>query len=280
MEYILELSNFHLFIVAFIFIAITGIIATAFFFYLMINSDRKAQKIRTENNKKEHNSIVSSLELLTEKIESVLVDNYENRKILKKLLFEKQLEENNTDLEEKFNQALSSINYDSNNLKTARYKKMIFSIFKVILKYYKELRASEVDILEIEKISEIVDILKTILLTNNFSINATATLVINSEKLLTEFNFLKNKKKKGEKGYKSNSDLIARKARFIINKIYEKFPEPLIEGKNNSIKVKGNENNTLQDIQAETINITWLYGLFKLIIFIFFSINNAFRAFD
>ncbi len=253
-----HLDNFHLLVITFIFIAISGIIVTAFFFYFMINSDRKAQKERTRNNKTEHESLgkitLESQEKNDKKSELLLKDF---KKVIEKLsiveIILKNEVVNNSNLKQKLHVIVESLNYSDNEIETAKFKKAVYEIIDVLAMFYKKLRTEKKDKIEYQNLKKMLGKLSEIFLINEiFDITEIEKINQIAAYILNDFN--------NSKAESNNIVLITEKFRIFLKEIYSIYircGKKKIDNfsKENSIKIKGNENNTLQDIQAETINI-------------------------
>lgn len=214
-------------------------------FFKKINADKES-----------FNLLNTGIADLTQEIKTTRKD-FNNVQIkVSDLVFRDQLRENNTTLKEKLRQALESIHLSSDFIiKNSNYRRLMFDLIKAVAAFYTALRKQGKEIIEVEKIHEINGLLADLFRNYLFDENDIVHLQSDSLRILTDFNTLKNKHKKGETGYKSNSALIARKFKFFAVEIYKRFPNNNKTKKSNNMNIKGNKNAALQDLKAETINI-------------------------
>ena len=258
--------------IVFSLVTFTALVFIYYSFDKTIKNDRFNQSIRTKSNTEEHELLVNSSKELSNTMINV-VERFDevNNKIeafipkINMLLFHSQLAQNHKSLLEKLEQALNSVYLHGTKKENFFFKKVMQKILVGIADFYTELREAKAEIIQIEKIFEISEIMKNILIENNFKEKEVLEIADLSKKILSEFNEIKNKEPKSSPKYKSNSDLIAIKFQFLVENIYEKYCKDLeiekkskekVLTKDNKLKIVGDNNNSLQDVEAENINIT------------------------
>ena len=114
-----------------------------------IKFDTYNRAVFLKENSEEHYDLQRLNVDLVNKMEIIAKQFQESNKKINEILFNQQIEQNNTALEEKLTQAANSVNFDNNVRKTAAFNNLTDKIIKAVGDFYRKVREEKKDVIRI-----------------------------------------------------------------------------------------------------------------------------------